>query len=453
MNKSNAYSVVEFGHLVCGGGSDRLDSPSEAFLTELFWNSLRDLVDEDEGDFTKGVLYGAAPSKGRLQRLKVRNYVGVLATEHGTLEILPKLARERSDATTGELRDILKSMLAYVDDLPFRQIGQADQDTHASLFEWFIAAFLRRILALVRRGLRSSYETLEDNLPVLRGRLVMSRQLRINVADMSKLYVRFDEFTTNRPENRLILSALQKCWKNSRTQDNRRLAKELISAFSDIPVSADAAKDLKLWNLGRAANHYDGLKGWCTAILAPYSATPSKGKFSFDSFLFPAETLFERYVAQRLQEAVSADSAISMSTQNTDKSLFVTGGGPFQKRYDLIPDIVINRGADTLILDTKWKMYSNDEQQISQADLYQLFTYGRYWGKSDVGKTQVALIAPKTSTFRDITGPHIFTEGPRTLINALGNKVELWMLPYDLFEQYGSFCCSDHFSDASSLLH
>ena len=66
MNDLSTKTVVEFGYLVCGEGSDRVDSLSEVFLTELFWNSLSDLVDKDEGDFTKGVLYGAAPGKGRL---------------------------------------------------------------------------------------------------------------------------------------------------------------------------------------------------------------------------------------------------------------------------------------------------------------------------------------------------------------------------------------------------
>lgn len=141
MKESNTYSVVEYGHLVSSDVAVQVDSLTEIFLDEPFWDSLRVLVDEDDGDFTKGVLYGAAPSKRKRHRLKVRNYVGVLSTEFGSLEILPKLARDHSIVTATELRNILKSMLAAVYDLPFQQIGEADQDTHASLFEWFITAF------------------------------------------------------------------------------------------------------------------------------------------------------------------------------------------------------------------------------------------------------------------------------------------------------------------------
>ena len=42
------------------------------------------------------------------------------------------------------------------------------------------------------------------------------------------------------------------------------------------------------------------------------------------------------------------------------------------KSFSLIPDIVINEGK--IILDTKWKVVSK-MQDVSQADLYQIFAY------------------------------------------------------------------------------
>ena len=42
-----------------------------------------------------------------------------------------------------------------------------------------------------------------------------------------------------------------------------------------------------------------------------------------------------------------------------------------KKKFSLIPDIVIN---NDIIIDTKWKIINN-ENDISQADLYQMFAY------------------------------------------------------------------------------
>ncbi len=441
---TNIYTVREFGHLQPGDPKDERSTLSDRIIPLELWDALKVIVHDGDGEDTKGVLYPAADAKNGTRRLKVRNYIGVLATDYGAIEILPKLAQTEqgnADEEMQGLRTVVKTMLAAVLDLPFQKIGEAGQDRQDdTLFEWFILAFLNKVLYLVRMGLRSAYENVDDNLPVLRGRLALTQHLRVNIADASRFYVRFDEFTPNRPENKLLLSALHKAWRASRSQSNRRLAKELMFAFADVEESRNIAADFRAWRSERGAGHYKGLLGWCRAVLKPYSAAPSAGEMVFDSFLFPADKLFEAYVAERLRRSLVGRNEFSINTQVSGKSLF--GGrnhgnlsGPFGRRYDLRPDIVITRNVGTskevLICDTKWKLYEDDNAQVSQADLYQLYAYAKYWA-AGAERVQVALIAPCAKKLSVVTGPHRYGS------DQDDHEVDLWMVPYDLQVNIGS---------------
>ncbi len=425
------FTVREYGHLWRGENEGQFaDTLDDCHIPEAMFDAIEKMVLDTEDDSTKGVVYSAPKGRGGVARLKVRNHIGVIGTEAGALEILPKIAPNSGDAfeQKEKLRAVVTRMLETVPTLPFRQTAPTGQDRHDQhLFEWFMAAFLNRIKRLVTRGLRSAYEVKEDNLAVLRGRLLLSKHLHFNAADASRLYVQFDEFTTNRIENRVIHAAVQKVWRTSRSQENRRLARELMLAFADVDISRNTRLDLSVWKNERGASHYVGLDVWCRAILNEYSGAPSAGHLVFDSFLFPAEKLFESYVAQKLKSMLSKDVSIKMETQVNGRSLFGHKEGPFDKRYDLRPDIVITTEEDeVLICDTKWKLYDDAKAQVSQADLYQLFVYANYFA-NDAKKVSLALIAPRAARLSKPTC-HIY-QPPST-----NQQFELWMLPFDLWD-------------------
>jgi hypothetical protein len=61
---------------------------------------------------------------------------------------------------------------------------------------------------IVKRGLRGDYSLRQDNLFALRGKLQMATHLRQNLCRRDRFFAAFDEFSTNRPENRLLHAAL-----------------------------------------------------------------------------------------------------------------------------------------------------------------------------------------------------------------------------------------------------
>lgn len=425
------YSVLEYGYLSCTDSVVGSSLRDRAIPPEL-WRELAELI-EDEDVNSDGVLYSAGDGPKGVRRLKAKNYIGVIATESGTLEILPKLhtAEITEEAERQALRKVVGNMLSYVTDMDHRVFDPANLQLHTDLYEWFLTIFLRKVADLVKRGLKSAYESLEDNLPILKGRLLFPQHLRLNTGNASKLYVQFDEFTTNRPENRLIHAALNLVWKKVANIENKRLASELLFAFANVGQSDTKIKqsrDFQAWRSERGSSHYGELKGWCKAILDGTSPTPSSDNFTpdkFESFLFPAEKLFEQYVANRLQHALSNNPRFKLDAQvGREKSLFSGNAAPLGKKSQLRPDIVITykneNGEEIVVLDAKWKIFDQNGQ-ISSADLYQLYVYGKYWKASEVG-----IVAPATRDVRKVEGPFTYQD------ESDGHLVRIWLLPYNL---------------------
>ncbi|NLW88780.1 MAG: hypothetical protein GXY43_03545, partial [Clostridiaceae bacterium] len=100
----------------------------------------------------------------------------------------------------------------------------------------------------------------------------------------------------------------------------------------------------------------------------------------------PMEKIFESYIASILRKQLPPE--VRMKTQDSRYSLFDQPSRTFALR----PDIVLESGEHTTVLDTKWKMLSASAYNygISQADMYQMYAYGKKYDADSV-----VLIFPK----------------------------------------------------------
>jgi 5-methylcytosine-specific restriction enzyme subunit McrC len=80
------------------------------------------------------------------------------------------------------------------------------------------------------------------------------------------------------------------------------------------------------------------------------------------ALLFPMEKVFESFVAAKLRKLISRD--INIRTQDTTYSLFDSP----KRAFALKPDIVLEFGERTVVMDTKWKLLSDTDRNsgISQ---------------------------------------------------------------------------------------
>lgn len=374
--KPKVYQICEFESFFAEGAAP--EAPGYHALPPSIFSQLENFLLEhscagSNADFWMTL----SIRRGFGKIITVRNYVGVILMEDGTLiEILPKIhSAIGADPGAARTKQLLMEMLKTLREAPFKHFQMASVGTaQTNLLEIFVRMFLDELFPLVKRGLPCGYEATEENAAFFRGKLMVSQNIRCNLAHQERSYIQYDQFTSNRPENRILKATLLYLYRCSRSLKNRADSKVLLQSFLNVPASVDVASDFALCSSGRTARMYQNLLLWSRVFLEGKSFTSYAGSHLAFALLFPMEKLFESYVAALLRKHLDG-KCYSLSVQDTTHYLF---DGP-RKTFRLRPDLVIRRKADgaIFIADTKWKLLDAQKPHdgISQSDLYQMAVY------------------------------------------------------------------------------
>ena len=366
---------------------------------------LRGLSEEELRDLTKFALENQTDGQGnnrpvlqlRNGKLIAKNYVGIIQTRRGTvLEILPKV--DFADDTETTKRIFLNMLHAWRGFKSLAQFNESSIKTirHFNMLEVFVHLFLNDLVLLTQRGLARHYQVVEDNLPCLRGRILFPQHIRENLVNRARFYVGYDEFTADRPANRLIHSTIHKLIGSVRQPSNQQLLHQLRICFADIPVSTRLESDWQQHRVDRSMPHYEAVMQWVGLFLFNHGLTTFAGKHVNQALLFPMEEVFEDFVASSFQRY---QRRFFVRKQGPRKYLVKDNQG--NDTFAMKPDIsLMSVGKVKFILDAKWKRIKEEDSDrkhdISQEDMYQLFAYGKKYGCK-----LVALVYPKTKDFRN----------------------------------------------------
>lgn len=318
--------------------------------------------------------------------LQAQNYVGIIQTKSGnSLEILPKIHDNDNGSNKEAVENskrILLRMLKTLKDHPFKNINIANlKSLNLPLLEIFISMFLDEVSKLVKIGIKSDYVELEDNLKFLKGKLKISEQIRKNIVHKERFYVCYQEFSIDRAENRLIKSTLEFLYRRSKSSKNQRLIREYLFIFDEISSSSDINADFSRLKLNRQTKHYEQALLWSNIFLQNKSFSPYRGNDVAFALLFDMNRLFESYVGNFIKKKLPDAILQHRGKYLTDKP----------RGFALKPDIFLRYKNQNYIADTKWKIVKS-RNDISQADLYQLYAYGK---KYECGR--LYLVYPRIS--------------------------------------------------------
>ena len=328
--------------------------------------------------------------------LAASNHVGVVTTRRGlVLEILPKIdlggeADPGHEKTRQAFLRMLRCWRGLAEALPESGIRAMPR---FPMLDVFVRQFLVDVSALARAGLARRYIPVEENLPYLRGRLLFREQLRANLADGAQFFVAHDELSVNRPANRLIRSALARLGPGIRSEENRLLLRRLTAGFADVPEAADPLADWEKHHVDRSMHLYAPVMQWVGLFLFNEGLTTFAGRHANVSLLFPMEKVFENFVTHSFSRH---QQRYRVAAQHPQEYLATIDG---EKAFATRPDIALKDGKRVrFILDAKWKgieAFGDDPKHgIEQADMYQLYAYGRRYGCE-----AVALVYPRTGRF------------------------------------------------------
>ena len=308
--------------------------------------------------------------------------MGVVTTRRGlVLEILPKIdlggeADPGDEKTKQTFLRMLRCWRGLEEALPESGIRAMPR---FPMLDVFVRQFLINVNALSRAGLARRYIPVEENLPYLRGRLLFHEQLRANLADGARFFVVHDVFSVNRPANRLIKSALSRLAPGIRSEENRLFLRRLTAAaFADVPEAADPLADWEKHQVDRSMHLYAPVMQWVGLFLFNKGLTTFAGRHANISLLFPMEKVFENYVTHSFSRY---QQHYRVTAQHPQEHLATIDG---KEAFTTKPDIVLRDGEKIrFILDAKWKDikgFGDDlKHGIDQADMYQLYAYGKLY--------------------------------------------------------------------------
>ena len=322
-------------------------------------------------------------------RVRTRSWVGVVRLPTVEIRVVPKV--------TGDQLGLVR-LLQYasgLDALTRLRDGATLDASSDSLLELFVLLFVEASERVLRRGLLSGYIEREDDLPMVRGRILGDRQVLERFGQLDRIVCRFDELEHDVVENQLLSAALRVASPRVTSVGLQRRISRLrgvLEPICDID-QLDLAGARATLTYNRLNAHYETAHrlGWLLFDALGIDDLFAPGETRSFSFLLDMNRLFERFVTRAIEQILPV-VRYRVTSQVSFKS--VVWNVSSQRPYtNIIPDVVVERRGESdcrVAIDAKYKLY--DERGFDPGDIYQTFLYAFALGGTALDAVPTSLL-------------------------------------------------------------
>lgn len=317
--------------------------------------------------------------------LQTNSFVGVIKYKNFQLEILPKLLgkldenddlKNLSDEKQKEKETILKNliyMLSFTKKLDIKISDNAKLSNCKNPFlEILIKEFAQSLFECLKRLTPKRYVREEDNLNYLKGKIKFSENIKYNCANQAKFYCEFDEFSENNILNQLFLYVATCLFNISNDSKNKKLLKFVTNYFCDVDlIKLDKFKVRKII-LSRNQKLFEKPFKLAKMFIEHSSVDLSKNKIENITLLWDMNKLFEEFIYEILRRNEKG------YTVKYQKGRRLLNDEDAKKKYgNTYIDIYLKKDKEEekIIIDTKYKLNSGENNDFNNADIYQVSTY------------------------------------------------------------------------------
>ncbi|WP_307835353.1 McrC family protein [Streptomyces adelaidensis] len=338
-----------------------LTPPLRLPVDETGPGTVRDLTpDQVAGLLRAPALVRLLPAPGGRWRVAGNQKVGVARLRTPTGDAIDLLLRPKLP-----IRDLL-FLLSYSPTDPWHPepVTAATTDELLPALAELLARTTRRTL---ESGVLHGYRTVEEDLPLIRGRIRTTAQLR-RVGLPLPVAVRYDDHTPDIAENRILLAALHRATHLPGVPAPTRLTLRHLSDHLPGVRLLHPGAPLPTWTPSRLNSRYTRALQLAELLLSGRSIQAEGGtSFPTDGFLLDMPKVFERFLALALGDALSRHG-VRCAAQETHHRLDEAGRVPFR------PDLVLYRaGRPVSVIDAKYTVLGATAPPVDH--LYQLLGY------------------------------------------------------------------------------
>ena len=235
------------------------------------------------------------------------------------------------------------------------------------VLEAILPAFVAHLHRATRRGLLFGYQTIEEALPTVRGRIRINDQIRRHYDFSLPVEVRYDDFTIEIPENQLIKSAVSALRRLPIRSDRVRASLRAFElTFAEVEIIDYRGRPLPDVRFTRLNEHYRPAVELSKLILQSFSYELGRGEVIGASFLVDMNRVFEDFVVVALREVLRVGPT---ELRQGKRGLYLDT----RRRIPLKPDVAWWHGSRCeFVGDAKYK---RAEGAIPNADIYQALAY------------------------------------------------------------------------------
>jgi len=209
--------------------------------------------------------------------VKTQAYVGVIRSGDLTIQVLPKI--DRNDDASGATRNLI-NMLAYANNLKIDP--QQSSSLSSGKMEWLeflTSLYATNLLRLLESGVPRSYISVDETLPLVRGRWNLQRQLTRRPHIQHLFDLTYDEFSEDTVLNRVFLYVTERLLRLTNHKDNRRSLRQIKSILGNVSgVPSISFADLERVQFNRLNLQYQPAFNLARLFIQQYTPQLMVGK-------------------------------------------------------------------------------------------------------------------------------------------------------------------------------
>ena len=280
-------------------------------------------------------------------RISVGPYVGSAEFSNFIITVNPKFT---------QLKNIGK-LIDYAYDLKDEDILDYEIKFHEEKenpMELIIQLFTNQCKKLLQKGLVKAYQTHQDTVPFMRGKLLLQQQIKNQSKFNLNFSCEFDEFTENIVENQILLYTLEKCYHMTSSNHRKSTIKKIIHQMdAEVELKSIGIHDFNKVNYTRLNSQYKkphDLSKLILKHLGLFDFKKQSASFVVPYFI-PMFQVFEDFLTKLFEDHYSLKIQKQLPTPSWKINNYPR---------NIIPDIITyntkscKKGSEVSIIDAKY---------------------------------------------------------------------------------------------------
>lgn len=357
------------------------------------------------------------------KQLKSNKFVGVIHFENQTINLLPKIFYDGTEADEDDVKVINSHILwwlSYCRKLKFPNYLSGLNAQKADFFEILIYLFSKYTKELLNSSVYQKYVDVENELSFVKGRINFDEYINQNLARgrNHKVNCIYDSFEMDNEFNQCIKYVSKMLLSATKDQQNKRNLNDILFILDEVSDCYISSEKCKKVQFNPLLSDFETVRDYCVLFLENSVSFNYKNDLKLFAFLLPMEYIFEDFIFGFINKEIEG-----VNPSGQVKGTYLDEAKSFGLKPDLILEFLDHR---KIIADTKYKMVYADSADakngISQNDLYQMVGYAIRFGITDI-----MLLYPNTS--KEETCADLKTI---TIIDELANKQKITIKAHQL---------------------